>query len=114
MVGTSVIDKNLWNTQRSFRSFNDCENYSTSIGDGYDSGDAIFNGCVYIFKHTSIFLWLIDQNTVMDVVSNMKLPDFAKINATFQQKSIVSSKVLLFLTGRVYKQRRLDFVKNED
>ena len=47
MVGSFVNGDQIRQTHLTFRNITHYENYIISIGQGYDSDDSIFNGCIF-------------------------------------------------------------------
>ena len=63
------------------------------MDEGYISEDPFFNGYIYIIRTLLNKNQVIEANTELDVILNMKLLNIEVKVVTFQQKDIVSLNV---------------------
>ena len=111
IVGSLFIDQNVRPTDIRFRNKYDFENFISSIDDGFDSSDAISNGCIY--KLNTLQVNLVNSSPYgngcdfkPEIVEKQGIICFVPRNVSF-------FKCINFLTAKDYKQQILDSIRNE-
>ena len=94
MVGRLKVGYQIRQTHTRFKNIDDFESYINSIDEGYDAGDAIFNG--YIYKlNTSQFNKVNRSQYGNGCDLKMKLLNIGVISFVYQQKDIVLLNVII-------------------
>ena len=112
MVGNLIVGDQIRQTHIRFRNMNDYEAYINSIDQDYDSGDSIFSG--YIYKINTPQFKKINRSQYGNGCSFDKIIiDYQGNNCFIPTKGYCFIKSINFLTGQDYKQKYLDFIRNE-
>ena len=112
MVGTLIVGDQLRQTHIRFRNMIDFETYINSIDEGYDADDIIFNG--YIYKiHTPKFNKVKRSDFGNGCDFKHEIIEYRGNNCFIPTKGYCFVKCINFLTGQDYKDKYLDFIRNE-
>ena len=112
MVGTLLVGDQLRQTHIRFRNMIDFESYINSIDQDYDSDDSIFNG--YIYKiDTPQFNKIKRSQYGNECDFKHEIIEYRGNNCFIPTKGYCFVKCINFLTGQDYKQKYLDFIRNE-
>ena len=112
MVGSLKVVDPIRQTHIRSRNITEYEAYITSIDEGYDAEDSIFSGYNYKFNTHQFILVIRSQygngcdfkhETIEHRVNKCFIPT----------KGFCFVKCINFLTGEVYKQEYLNFIRNE-
>ena len=112
MVGTLLVGDQLRQTHIRFRKMIDFESYINSIDQDYDSDDAIFNG--YIYKiDTPIFNKVNRSQYGNGCDFKHEIIEYRGNKCFIPTKGYCFIKCVNFLTGQDYKDKYLEFIRNE-
>ena len=112
MDGKLKVGDQIRQTHVRFRNMNDFEAYINSIDQDNDSDDSIFNG--YIYKiDTPIFNKVNRSKYGNGCDFKHEIIDNRGNNCYIPTKGYCFIKCINFLTGQDYKQKYLDFIRNE-
>ena len=112
MVGNLKVGDQIRQTHVIFRNMDDFEAYINSIDEGYDAEDAIFNG--YIYKIDTPQFNKVNRSQYGKGCSFDKIiVEYRGRNCFIPTKGYCFIKCVNFLTGQDYKQKYLDFIRNE-
>ena len=112
MVGNLKVGDQIRQTHIRFRNMDDYEAYINSIDQDYDSDDAIFNG--YIYKIDSPIFNKVNRSRYGNGCSFDKIIiEYKGNNCYIPTKGYCFIKCINFLTGHDYKEKYLDFIRNE-
>ena len=112
MVGTLIVGDQFRQTQIRFRNMIDFETYINSIDDGYDADGSIFNGFIYKIN-TSKFNKVKRSDLGNGCDFKHEIIEYRGNNCFIQTKGYCFVKCINFLTGQDYKDKYLDFIRNE-
>ena len=112
MVGTLIVGDQLRQTHIRFRKMIDFETYINSIDQDYDSDDSLFNG--YISKiNTPIFNKVKRSQYGNGCDFKHEIIEYRRNNCFVPTKGYCFIKCVNFLTGQDYKDKYLEFIRNE-
>ena len=112
MIGNLKVGDQIRQTHIRFRNISDYEAYINSIDQDYDSDDAIFNG--YIYKIDTPQFNKVNRSQYGNGCSFDKIIiEFRGNNSFIPTKGYCFVKCINFLTGKDYKDKYLEFVRNE-
>ena len=112
MVGTLIVVDQLRQTHIRFRNMIDFETYINSIDEGYDADDSIFNG--YIYKiNTPKFNKVKWSDFGNGCDFKHEIIEYRGNKCFIPTKGYCFVKCINFLTGQDYKDKYLDFIRNE-
>ena len=112
MVGNLKIVDQIRQTHIRFRNMNDYEAYIDSIDQDYDSDDSIVNG--YIYKIDTPQFKKINRSQYGNGCSFDKIIiEYQGNNCFIPSKGYCFIKCINFLTCQYYKDKYLDFIRNE-
>ena len=112
MVGTLIVGDQLRQTHIRFRNMIDFETYINSIDEGYHADDSIFNG--YIYKINTPQFNKINRSQYGNGCSFDKIiVENCGNNCFIPTKGYCFVKCINFLTGQDYKDKYLEFIRNE-
>ena len=112
MVGTLLVGDQIRQTHVRFRNMIDFESYINSIDQDYDSDDSIFNG--YIYKIDTPQFNKIKRSPYGNGCDfKHEIIEYRGNNCFIPTKGYCFIKCVNFLTGRDYKQKYLEFIRNE-
>ena len=112
MDGSLKIGDQIRQTKIRFRNMDDFEAYINSIDQDYDSDDTIFNG--YIYKMDSPQFKKINRSQYGNGCSFDKIIcEYKGNNCFIPKKGYCFVRCINYLTGQDYKERYLDFIRNE-
>ena len=112
MVGNLKVGDQIRQTHVRFRNMDDFEAYINSIDEGYDAEDAIFNG--YIYKIDTPQFNLVNRSQYGNGCSFDKIfIEYCGNNCYMPTKGYCFVKCINFLTGQGYKDKYLEFIRNE-
>ena len=112
MVGNLKVGDQIRQTHIRFRNITDYEAYNISIDQDYDSEDAIFNG--YIYKNETKQSNKVNRSKYGIGCSFDKIiVEYRGNNSYIPTKGYCFVKCNNFLTGQDYKDKYLDFIRNE-
>ena len=112
MIGTLIVGDQLRQTHIRFRKMIDFETYINSIDQDYDSDDSIFNG--YIYKiNTPIFNKVKRSQYGNGCDFKHEIIEYRGNNCFIPTKGYCFVKCINFLTGQDYKDKYLEFIRNE-
>ena len=112
MVGTLIVGDQLRQTHIRFRNMIDFETYINSIDEGYDANDSIFNG--YIYKIITPEFNTVNRSQYGNGCSFDKIiVEYCGNNCFIPTKRYCFVKCINFLTGQDYKDKYLEFIRNE-
>ena len=112
MVGTLIVGDQLRQTHIRFRKMIAFETYINSIDQDYDSDDSIFNG--YIYKiNTPIFIKVKKSQYGNGCDFKHEIIKYRGNNCFIPTKGYCFVKCINFLTGQDYKDKYLEFIRNE-
>ena len=112
MVGNLKIGDQIRQTHVRFRNMDDFEAYINSIDQDYDSDDSIFNG--YIYKINTPQFKKVNRSQYGNGCSFDKIIiEYRGNNCFIPTKGYCFVKCINFLTGQDYKDKYLDFIRNE-
>ena len=112
MVGNLKIGDQIRQTHIRFRNMDDFEAYINSIDQDYDSDDSIFNG--YIDKINTPQFNKVNRSQYGNGCSFDKIIlEYRGNNCYIPTKGYCFVKCINFLTGQDYKNKYLEFIRNE-
>ena len=112
MVGNLKVGDQIRQTYIRFRNIGDYESYINAIDQDCDSEDAIFNG--YIYKIDTPEFNLVKKSQYGNGCSfDKKIIEYRGNICFIPTKGYCFVKCISYLTGQDYKQRYLDFIRNE-
>ena len=112
MVGNLKVGDQVRQTRIRFRNIDDFEAFINSIDQVYDSEDSIFNG--YISKLDTPQFKKVNRSQYGNGCSFDKLiVEYRANNCFIPTKGYCFVKCINFLTSLDYKERYLDFIRNE-
>ena len=112
MVGNLKIGDQIRQTHIRFRNIADYEAYINAIDQDYDSEDAIFNG--YIYKLNTPQFNKVNTSQYGNGCSfDEIIVEYRGNNCYIPTKGYCFVKCINFLTGKDYKEKYLDFIRNE-
>ena len=112
MIGTLIVGDQLRQTHIRFRKMIDFETYINSIDEGYDADDSIFNG--YIYKINTPQFNKVNRSQYGNGCSFDKIiVEYCGNNCFIPTKGYCFVKCINFLTGQDYKDKYLEFIRNE-
>ena len=112
MNGTLKVGEQNRQTLIRFRNMDDYEVYINSIDQDYDSDDTIFNG--YINKINTPQFNKVNRSQYGNGCSFDKIIiEYRGNNCFIPTKGYCFVKCINFITGKDYKQKYLDFIRNE-
>ena len=112
MIGNLQIGDQIRQTHIRFRNISDYEAYINSIDQDYDSDDSIFNG--YIYKIETKQFNKVNRSQYGNGCSFDKIfVEYHGNNCFIPTKGYCFVKCINYLTGQDYKERYLDFIRNE-
>ena len=112
MVGTLKVGDQIKQTHIRFRSISDYEAYINSIDQGYDAEGSIFNG--YIYKiNISQFNLVKKSQFGNGCDSKHEIIEYGGNNCFVPTEVYCFVESINFLTGQVYKEQKLEFIRNE-
>ena len=112
MVGNLIVGDQIRQTHIRFRNMNDYEAYINSIDQDCDSDDSIFNG--YIYKIYTPQFKKVNRSQYGNGCSFDKIIiEYQGNNCFIPSKGYCFIKCINFLTGQDYKDKYLDFIRNE-
>ena len=112
LVGNLKVGDQIRQTHIRFRNISDYEAYINSIDERYDADDCIFNG--YIYKINSPQFNKVNRSQYGNGCSFDKIIiEYRGKNCYIPTKGYCFVKCINYLTGQVYKQEYLDFIRNE-
>ena len=112
MVGNLKVGDQIRQTNFTFRSMDDFEAHINAIDEGYDAEDAIFSGHIYEIK-TPHFKKVNRSQYGNGCDFKHEIFEYRGNNCFIPTKGYCFVKCNNFLTGKVYKQQHLDFIRNE-
>ena len=112
MVGNLEVGDQIRQTNIRFRNMDDFEAYINSIDEGYDAEDAIFNGYIYKIK-TPQFNKVNGCQYGYGCSFDKLIVEYQGNNCYTPTKGYCFVKCINFSTGQNYKQKYLDFIRNE-
>ena len=112
MVGTLLVGDQLRQTHIRFIKVIDFETYINSIDQDYDSDDSIFNGYNYKID-TPIFNKVNRSQYGNGCDFKHEIIEYRGNNCFIPTKGYCFVKCINFLTGQDYKDRYLEFIRNE-
>ena len=95
-----------------FKNLDDFESYINSIDEGYDADDCIFNGFIYKLN-TPQFKKVNRSRYGNGCNFDNIIVEYRGHNCFIPTKGYCFVKCIIYLTGRDYKQKNLDFIRNE-
>ena len=111
-VGNLKIGDQIRQTHVRFRNMDDFEAYINSIDQDYDSDDSIFNG--YTYKIDTHQFKKVNRSQYGNGCSFDKIIiEYRGNNCFIPTKGYCFVKCINFLTGQDYKDKYLDFIRNE-
>ena len=112
IVGNLKVGDQIRQTHSRFRNIIDFEAYINSVDQDYDSVDALFNG--YIYKLDTPQFNLVKRSQYGNGCDfKHEFIEYLGNNCFIPTKGYCFVKCINFLTGEDYKQRYLDFIRNE-
>ena len=112
MVGTLIVGDQLRRTHFRFRNMIDFETYIKSIDEGYVANDSIFNG--YIYKISTPKFNKVNRSQYGNGCDfKHEIIEYRGINCFIPTKGYCFIKCINFLTGQNYKDKYLEFIRNE-
>ena len=112
MVGNLKVGDQIRQTHIRFRNITDYEASINSIDQDYDSDDAIFNG--YIYKNETKQFNKSNRSQYGNGCNFDKIiNEYKGNNCYIPTKGYCFVKCINFLTGQDYKDKYLDFIRNE-
>ena len=112
MDGDLKVGDQIGQTNTRFKNMDNFEAYITSIGQDYDSEDAIFNG--YIYKlDTPQFIKVNRSQNGIGCDFKPEIIEYRGNNCFIPTKSYCFFKCINFLTGGDYKEQYFDFIRSE-
>ena len=111
MTGTLIIGEHIRNTHIRFRNVSDFESYINSTDEGYDYKDTIFNGYNYI-TYTPVFNMNVRSRYRNACDFKHELIEYRGNNCLIPVKGYCFLKSFIYLTGKKYKKKYLDFIRN--
>ena len=112
MVGNLKVGDQIRQTNIRFRNMDDFEAYINAIDESYDAEDAIFNGHIYKIN-TAQFNKVNRSQYGNGCDFKHEFIEYRSNNCFIPAKRYCFVKFINFLTGKDYKQRYLDFIRNE-
>ena len=111
MVEKLSIGDQIRETHIRFRNTTEYESYSNAIDHDYESEEAIFNG--YNYKIDTPRFKLVNRSQYGNGCDiKHEFVEYQVINVSYKKKGYCFVKCNNFLTGKVYKQQYLDFLRN--
>ena len=112
LIGTLKIGDQTKQTHTRFRNMEAFESYINKIDDGYDADDTIFNG--YIYKiDTPQFNKVKRSEYGNGCDFKHEIIEYRGNNCFIPTKGYCFVKCINFLTGQDYKDKYLEFIRNE-
>ena len=112
MVGYLNVADHIRQTNVRFRNMDDYESYTNAIDEGYDAEDAIFN--CYIYKINTPQFNNVNRSQYGNGCDfKLEIIEYPGNNCFIPTKGYCFVKVINFLTSQDYKQKYLDFIRNE-
>ena len=112
MVGNLKVGDQIRQTHIRFRNMDDFESYINSIDEGYDADDCIFNG--YIYKINTPQFNKVSRSQYGNGCSFDKIiVEYCGNNCFIPTNRYCFVKCINFLTGQDYKDKYLEFIRNE-
>ena len=112
MVGKLKVGDQIRETHIRFRNMDDFEAYINKIDDGYDADDSIFNG--YIYKIDTPQFKKVNRSQYGNGCSFDKIIlEYKGNNCYIPTKGYCFVKCINYLTGKDYKDKYLEFIRNE-
>ena len=112
MVGNLKVGDQIRQTHIRFRNMDDFEAYINSIDEGYDADDCIFIG--YIYKLDTPQFNKVNRSQYGNGCSFDKIIiEYRGNNCYIPTKGYCFVKCINYLTGQDYKDKYLDFIRNE-
>ena len=112
MVGTLSVGDHTKQTHIRFRKMIDFESYINKIDNGYDADDSIFNG--YIYKVDTPQFKKVNRSQYGNGCSFDKIIiEYCGNNCFIPTKGYCFVKCINYLTGKDYKDKYLEFIRNE-
>ena len=111
-VGKLSVGDQIRETHIRFRNITDSENYIKAIDEGYDAEDAFFSG--YIHEINTPHFNLVNRSQYgngCDV--KHEIIEYRVNNCSIPTKGYCFVKCMKYLTGQVYKQQYLEFLRKE-
>ena len=112
MVGNLKVGDQLRQTHIRFRNMIDFESYINCIDEGYDADDSIFSGYIYK-KDTPQFNKVKRSQFGNGCDFKHEIIEYRGNNCYIPTKGYCLIKCINFLTGQDYKDKYLDFIRNE-
>ena len=112
MVVNLKVGDQTRQTHIRFRNIFDYEAYIKSIDEGYDAEDAISNGYIYIINTPQLNLFKRNQYGIGCDFKH-EVSEYQGNNCFIPTKVYCFVKCINFLTGQDYKQKYLNFIRNE-
>ena len=112
MVGNLKVGDQIRQTHVRFRNMDDFEAYINSIDEGYDADDCIFNG--YIYKIDTPHFKKVNRSQYGNGCSfDEIIIEYQGNNFFIPTKGYCFVKCINYLTGKDYKDKYLEFIRNE-
>ena len=111
-VGNLKVGAQIRQTHIRFRNMDDFESYINSIDERYDADDCIFNGFIYKID-TPQFNKVKRSEYANGCDFKHEIIEYQGNNCFIPTKGYCFIKCVNFLTGQDYKQKYLDFIRNE-
>ena len=112
MVANLKVGDQIRQTHIRFRNIAEYEAYIKAIDQDYDAEDAIFNG--YIYKLNTPQFNRVNRSQYGNGCTFDKIIiEYRGNNCLIPTKGYCFVKCIIFLTGEDYKQKYLDFIRNE-
>ena len=112
MVGSLIVGDQLHQTHIRFRNMIDFETYINSIDEGCDADDSIFNG--YIYKIDTPQFNKVNRSQYGNGCDfKHEIIEYQGNNCFIPTKGYCFVKCINFLTGQDYKDKYLEFIRNE-
>ena len=111
-VGNLKVGDQIRQTNIRYRNMDDFESYNNATDEGYDAGDAIFNG--HIDKNRSPLFEKVNRGQYGNGCDfKHEIFEYRGNNCFIPTKGYCFVKCVKFLTGEDYKQQYLEFIRNE-
>ena len=112
LIGSLIVGDQTKQTHSRFRNMNAFESYINKIDDGYDADDNIFNG--YIYKIDTPQFNKVNRSQYGNGCDfKHEIIEYQGNNCFILTKGHCFVKCINFLTGQDYKQKYLEFIRNE-
>ena len=112
MVGNLKVGDQIRQTHVRFRNMDDFEAYINSVDQVYDSDDSNFNGFIYKID-TPLFNKVKASQCGNGCDFKHEIIEYRGNNCFIPTKEYCFVKCINFITGQDYKQKDLDFIRNE-